>query len=95
MQADDIFKKTVYSELVQEMQQKDKDGAFGNPVLPAWYANHSEPTTHQGVGKGLTVVLDAHTDQVGTGGGGGGGDARIVETQHYLPPDETFKLLPT
>ncbi len=63
-QAEEIFKDTVYSRLVTEMQDLDKDLAFGNPNPPSWYANNSEPVSHQGVGKGLTVILDAHSDLI-------------------------------
>ena len=33
--------------MVEEMQELDRDLAFGNPVQPAWYKNNSEPVSHQ------------------------------------------------
>ncbi len=42
----------------------DRNRSFGNPDVPSWYSKEKEPVPHQGVNKGLTLVLDAHSDKL-------------------------------
>ncbi len=42
----------------------DRNRSFGNPDVPSWYSKGKEPVPHQGVNKGLTLVLDAHSDKL-------------------------------
>jgi len=35
---------------------------LANSTVPNWYKNDGEPITQAGLNKGLTVMLDAHSD---------------------------------
>ena len=41
--------------------------AFENSSLPDWYLKAGEPKTQFGISKGLTLMLDAHSDQLAAG----------------------------
>jgi hypothetical protein len=56
-----------YPKLLTELQSFDNDSAFVNSSLPKWFVQGNEPTTQFGINKGLTVMLDAHTDIVSSG----------------------------
>lgn len=56
-----------YSRMVTRMQENDFIGSFGSSELPGWYTEHHEPKSKAGKFKGLTLVLDAHTDIVSAG----------------------------
>ncbi len=65
--AEEIFKQGSYAKMVNQMQANDKDNAFGSNMAPAWYHEQSEPKSAPGIYKGLTVMLDAHTDLLASG----------------------------
>ncbi|XP_059085016.1 sodium channel protein Nach-like [Tigriopus californicus] len=65
--AEVMFQKNRYSRMVTRMQEDDFIGSFGGPELPSWYTNNNEPKSKSGKFKGLTLVLDAHTDVVSAG----------------------------
>jgi hypothetical protein len=62
--AEDVFKESTYTRLMNDLKKSDKSAAFQNSTLPDWYVNNNEPTSRTGVNLGLTVYLDAHTDLV-------------------------------
>ena len=64
--ADKIFTQSTYSELITKLQQDDYSQALKNATLPDWYINNGEPKTSSGNNMGLTVVLDGHTNYMGT-----------------------------
>ncbi len=64
--AEDMFRQSNYSQMVSKMQKRDKDSAFGDASdIPSWYNN--EPTSKAGRKKGLSIVLDGHTDLIAAG----------------------------
>ncbi len=58
-----------YSEAVKKNQERDKaeGSAKSKFQLPKSYVDNKEPVTQAGVSKGLSVVLDAHTDLLASG----------------------------
>ncbi len=44
------------------MRARDKSGSFGRTTLPSWYEDNHEPTSQAGKSKGLTVIMDAHSN---------------------------------
>ena len=53
--------------MVERMQQQDFRSSFGMAELPEWYLDHNEPKSKSGKHKGLTLILDAHTDIISAG----------------------------
>ena len=60
--ADDIFQGKLYSKLVNDLQNYDRANTFSNSTIPDWYKDDGEPITRAGLNKGLTIMLDAHSD---------------------------------
>jgi len=60
--ADSIFTGRMYPKLLKDLQSNDSSAAFINSTLPKWYVDANEPTTQTGINKGLSFMLDAHTD---------------------------------
>ena len=60
--ADDIFEGKMYSNLVKGLQNYDRANAFGNSTIPSWYKKAGEPKTQAGINKGLTIMLDTHSN---------------------------------
>ena len=60
--AEEIFRQSQYTEMVQRMQQRDLENAFGDRQPPKAYIQNNEPKTKVGRNKGLTLILDAHTN---------------------------------
>lgn len=48
--------------MVRKMRSRDKSGSFGRTTLPQWYKDNNEPTSQAGKSKGLTVIMDAHSN---------------------------------
>ena len=63
--AEKIFRQGKYRDVISSLQDRDKSNSFDNSSTPSWYIN--EPTTQPGQNKGLTIVLDAHTNMVSSG----------------------------
>lgn len=61
--AEQLFHSSDYSQMVGKMQSRDKEHAYGNKTQPSWF----ELTAKVGRSKGLTLVLDAHTDLIAAG----------------------------
>ena len=62
--ADELLKESKYREAISERQAKDTDSAFETKHLPDWYINDEEPSPQAGRDKGLTVIIDGHSDKV-------------------------------
>ena len=60
--ADSIFTGRMYPKLLKDLQNNDSSAAFINSTLPKWYTDANEPSTQTGINKGLSFMLDAHTD---------------------------------
>ena len=60
--AEDIFNGETYSGLVQTMQARDKNLSFIDPKLENYYQENGQLKIQPGKSKGLTVILDSHSD---------------------------------
>ena len=65
--ADQIFKKSKYTEAVSTMQSKDAESAFETKDRPSWYDKNKEPNPRAGRNKGLTLIIDGHSNKVSAG----------------------------
>ena len=62
--ADEIFVRSTYTEVIKDLEIKDKKNSIEQSYLPEWYDKQGEPISQAGTRMGLTVFLDAHTDQL-------------------------------
>ena len=53
--------------MVKRKQAEDLSDSFLNLSISQWFFDKNEPTSKSGKNKGLTLVLDAHTDILETG----------------------------
>ena len=60
--AEEIFSGHLYPKVLNDLQQSDANLSFYNKTLNKWYVNENEPKTQSGINKGLSFMLDAHTD---------------------------------
>ena len=60
--AEDIFIKETFSRLVQTLQENDKKKSFHKNSGNNIFSNSGGPKSEPGKGKGLTVILDSHSD---------------------------------
>ena len=65
--AEKVFRQGKYRDVISSLQDRDKSNSFDNSSTPSWYLEDEEPTTQPGQNKGLTIVLDAHTNMVSSG----------------------------
>ena len=62
--AEDFFVQSQYQKMISKLQNEDLNNSFLPNTLPDWYTENGEPTTMPGVTMGLTIIVDAHTDQL-------------------------------
>ena len=60
--ADQIFKKSKYVDWVQKLQKSDTNKSFEHSRLHSDFKSGKEPTPQPGLNKGLSLVLDLHSD---------------------------------
>ncbi len=67
--AESMFKESAYQEMIMMMQTRDKNLSYDRDAKTAydWDAS-GEPTPQSGRSKGLTLLLDAHSDLVSGNG---------------------------
>ena len=65
--AEDIFLGKTYSQQIKLMQNQDKYLALDNSVSPKSFLHNQEPNTVPGRNKGLTLIIDAHSDVLSAG----------------------------
>ena len=65
--ADAIFSGKSYPKLLVSKQSFDNESAFTDSSLPKWFLDNQEPKSQFGVNKGLTVIMDAHSDILSAG----------------------------
>ena len=63
-EADEIFEQSNYTDVIKDFEMKDKNNSLENSSLPDWFVEKGEPISQAGSKMGLTVYLDAHTDQL-------------------------------
>jgi len=62
-EAEDVFKMSKYRDAISAMQTKDANDAFESNELPEWYNENNEPKPEAGRDKGLTLVVDGHSNK--------------------------------
>jgi hypothetical protein len=60
--ADEILVGETYTKLIKQLQDQDNLLSFEKDQLSESYTEKQEPKTQPGKGKGLNVILDAHSD---------------------------------
>ena len=65
--AEDIFKESKYKQAISSRQEEDTHNGFDVGEKPEWYTNNDEPVPEAGRKKGLTLIIDGHTDKVASG----------------------------
>lgn len=60
LKAEEMFRESKYRESVARFTKRDKDMSFQNSTVPEWF----DPEPESGRLKGLSLMLDAHSDQV-------------------------------
>lgn len=53
--------------MIAKMQDRDFQSSFGATELPEWYQTGNEPKSKAGKHKGLSIILDAHTNIIAGG----------------------------
>ena len=69
--AEEILVGDTYTKLINQLQNQDQALSFIKDKLPLYYIENQEPKTQPGKSKGLTVILDAHSDLFSGGSVGG------------------------
>ena len=65
--AESIFKESKYASALSRLRQQDIEKGFEDSSLPSWYVKGDEPRSQAGPDKGLTLILDAHSDRISSG----------------------------
>ena len=65
--AEHILKNSSYTKAISLGQGEEKVGGFETEKLPSWYITNYEPTTKAGRNKGLTLIVDRHSDRLSPG----------------------------
>ena len=65
--AERTLKESDYSATVALRQSKDSEYSFESEKKPQWYLENDEPRAEPGVKKGLTLVVDRHSDKLAPG----------------------------
>jgi len=65
--ADDIFIGETYTKMIQDLQESDRKISLNRGKLPSDYIKNGEPKAQPGKSRGLTVVLDGHSDIISVG----------------------------
>ena len=63
--AENMFQRGPYRDMITKMQAKDSQNSFkSDDDHSEWWSSEGEPTSQPGKSKGLTLILDAHSDTV-------------------------------
>ena len=65
--ADKILTKSRYTNAISARQFEDAEAAFDDNDPPQWYNNNKEPKPQAGRNKGLTLIIDGHSNKVSSG----------------------------
>ena len=63
-EADQLFVKSKYTTLIKQLQSEERKLAFKTNISTDWYNDKGEPQSQAGTKMGLSVVLDAHTNNI-------------------------------
>ena len=64
--AEEIFKRSIYTEFISDRQKEEAEHAFEDRTVPLWYKQNNEPTSEAGESRGLKLILDRHSDRLST-----------------------------
>ena len=67
VKADKILTKSRYTKAISARQSEDSEAAFDDNEPPQWYKNNKEPNPQAGRNKGLTLIIDGHSNKVSSG----------------------------
>ena len=62
--AEQILKGSKYTNAISLRQEEEGKNGFEKDEKPQWYVNNSEPKPEAGRNKGLTLVVDRHSDKL-------------------------------
>ena len=63
--ANEMLNPSPYVDTISHFQELDRNNSYWNSsILPEGYVVKGEPKPKQGISKGLTLLLDAHTDML-------------------------------
>ena len=62
--AENILKESKYTYAIHSMQKDEMENGFDMSEAPEWYAESNEPKPEAGRNKGLTVVVDRHSNML-------------------------------
>ena len=62
--ADKALKDSVYKDAISMRQSKDSKHSFEEDKKPQWFIENNEPIPEVGIKKGLTLIVDGHTDRL-------------------------------
>lgn len=65
--ADEILRKSRYTDAIHVRQFEDATSAFEPDGLPEWYHKSGEPRPEAGRNKGLMLIVDGHSNQQSSG----------------------------
>ena len=65
--AENVFKESKYKQAITSRQTEDTQNGFDTGEKPNWYIRNEEPVPEAGRKKGLTLIIDGHTDKVASG----------------------------
>ena len=62
--AEYILKSSRYQNAISSRQSKDTENGFDSSRKPQWYIDGKEPKTEAGIEKGLTLIVDGHSNRL-------------------------------
>ena len=62
--ADEILKRSKYTNAISREQQEEATHGFETSSKPDWYTEQNEPRPESGRNKGLTLIVDRHSDKI-------------------------------
>ena len=62
--AENIFQESMYKDAIVMRQREDEINGFEIGEHPRWFQENNEPRPEAGRSKGLTLILDGHTDRL-------------------------------
>ena len=62
--AENILKESHYASAVALRQSKDAEHGFEPDKQPSWFVKNNEPTPEPGIERGLTLIVDRHSDKL-------------------------------
>ena len=62
--AERILKESKYTDAISMVQEEEKERGFEISEIPGWFSNNNEPKSEAGRNKGLTLVVDRHSNKL-------------------------------